>query len=124
MQMLIMFLIGCTFALAATIGLYFAHFRARTGDRLFLMFALAFWLLAVGWMAQAGVMVWETLHPPAETGELAADLSTPEANEMSVLVYIPRLLAFVCIIWGIIEKNRSSGTGRDEPSAAGAEVPE
>jgi hypothetical protein len=66
-------------------GLYFLRFWRDTRDRLFGIFAAAFWLLAVQRAALA-----LTVDP---TGE-------------QVLLYSVRLLAFVLILAAIIDKNR------------------
>jgi len=67
-------------------GLFFLKFWRDVGDRLFLLFAVAFGLLAVQRVALA----------------LIAD--TPEA---ALPLYGLRLLAFLIIIAAIIDKNRS-----------------
>jgi len=66
-------------------GLYFLRFWRDTRDRLFGIFAAAFWLLA----AQRAALAL-TVDP---TGE-------------QVLLYSVRLLAFVLILAAIIDKNR------------------
>jgi hypothetical protein len=70
----------------AVAGLHFLRFWKRSRDRLFLIFAIAFWVLA----AQR---VWLTL---------AAD--RPGA---AVYIYALRLLAFVLILVAILDKNRA-----------------
>ena len=66
-------------------GLYFLRFWRDTRDRLFGIFAAAFWLLA----AQRAALAM-TVDP---TGE-------------QVVLYSVRLLAFVLILAAIIDKNR------------------
>jgi len=66
-------------------GLYFLRFWRDTRDRLFGIFAAAFWLLA----AQRAALA------------LAAD-----PNGEQVVLYSVRLLAFVLILAAIIDKNR------------------
>jgi amino acid transporter len=66
-------------------GLYFLRFWRDTRDRLFGIFAAAFWLLA----AQRAALAL-TVDP---TGE-------------QLLLYSVRLLAFVLILAAIIDKNR------------------
>ena len=66
-------------------GLYFLRFWRDTRDRLFGIFAAAFWLLA----AQRAALAL-TVDP---TGE-------------QVVLYSVRLLAFVLILAAIIDKNR------------------
>jgi hypothetical protein len=65
-------------------GLFFLRFWARTGDRFFVMFACAFWLLAL-------------------TQTLLA-LAGMEREEQTWF-YLIRLAAFVLIIVAIIAKN-------------------
>jgi uncharacterized membrane protein len=65
-------------------ALFFLRFRRETGDRLFLVFSIAFALLAVQRLALA-------LTTRSET-----------------LIYGLRLLAFVLILAAIIDKNRKA----------------
>lgn len=65
-------------------GLFFLRFWMRTRDRFFLIFAGAFWLMALN----GAVIVW--LHVPKE--------------EQS-WVYLLRLAAFLLIIWAVLGKN-------------------
>ena len=67
------------------VGLYFLRFWRDTRDRLFGIFAAAFWLLA------------------AQRAALA--LSDDPMGEQ-LLLYSVRLLAFVLILAAIIDKNR------------------
>lgn len=69
-------------------GLFFLKFWRGVRDRLFLLFAVAFGMLAVQRVALA----------------LVAD--TPEA---ALPLYGLRLLAFLIIIIAIVDKNRSAG---------------
>jgi len=71
-----------------TAGLFFLQFWKRTGERLFVYFGVAFWILGIDWAAIGLV-----------------DLP----SEVRYSLYLPRLLAFLLIIVGIVEKNR----GRD-----------
>lgn len=82
------FLSGAIMMACAACGLFFFKTWKTNGDRLFLLFALAFWTLSV------------------ERWILAA---VEPANEFRPLVYIFRLIAFVLIVGAIVEKNRSSG---------------
>lgn len=66
-------------------GLFFLRFWTRTHEKLFLAFALAFWLLAAN----------QAL--PAMFGV---------AREEWTWVYLLRLLAFLIIIAAVIAKNR------------------
>lgn len=79
------FMLGIVAMAAASIGVFFHRFWRRTRDRLFLVFAAAFWLLAINWAAQAFVSRDETYYQA---------------------IYLLRLLAFAFIIAGIIGKNR------------------
>jgi len=78
-------------------GLFFLRFWRRTGDRLFLVFALAFWLLGL----QRLVFAFTAPVEESRTG-----------------LYLVRLFAFLLILWAIIDKNRAggaSGAGRGSP---------
>jgi hypothetical protein len=68
--------------------LFFLRFWKSTGDRLFVYFAAAFAVLSAHWIA-LGVL----------------DLPT----EIRFSLYVPRLIAFVLIILGIVDKNRRAG---------------
>lgn len=68
-------------------GLLFVRLWRQSADRLFLYFVAAFWLLAVHWAALAIV------NPPVETRHH---------------LFVVRLLAFVALIAGILDKNRRS----------------
>lgn len=66
------------------LGVFFLKFWRRTRDSLFLMFALAFWLLAINGFA----------------------VSASDGYELDVVwSYLVRLLAFVLIIVAIVRKN-------------------
>ncbi|WP_246166353.1 DUF5985 family protein [Sphingomonas sinipercae] len=68
-------------------GLLFLRFWRRTGDSLFVAFALAFALLGTGQTIQA-----------------LANLPTEERGA----IYLFRLLAFLLILFAIFRKNRAS----------------
>jgi hypothetical protein len=79
------FLQGASAMGCSICGLYFLRFWKESMDRLFLFFAIAFWLLALNY----------------------ALLGTIEfANESRVYVFVVRLLAFSLIVYGIVDKNR------------------
>ena len=80
-------LTGALGALYAIIGLFFLRFRARTGDRLFAYFASAFFLLAAQRFALTIARQW---------------------GESTTWIYGIRLVAFVLILWAIIDKNRAA----------------
>jgi len=71
-----------------TAGLFFLRFWKDTRDRLFGSFAAAFFLLAL----QRAL-----LTVAVDDGESRGALA----------LYVIRLLAFLLILWAIIEKNRS-----------------
>ncbi len=71
----------------AVAGLFFLRFWRETRDRLFGIFAGAFWLLAV-----QRVLLAVSQNP----------------NNEQVWLYGIRLLAFVLILIGIVDKNRGS----------------
>jgi len=68
-------------------GLFFLRFWRDTRDRLFAIFAGAFWLLAV----QRAVLT----------------VAVRQGDEGSVGIYGLRLVAFLLILYAIIDKNRS-----------------
>ena len=71
---------------AAAAGLFFFRFWRESGDRLFAFFGAAFWVLALSWILLA--------------------LIAP-ADETLPYVYAIRLLAFLLMIGGMVDKNRS-----------------
>ncbi len=76
----------------AVIGAFFLRFWRATRDRLFTMFALAFWALGLNWLG------------------LALLTTTDEAR---TAFYVVRLAAFVLILLAIVDKNRSIRTVSD-----------
>jgi hypothetical protein len=85
---MVTFLYGAAAMGCAVIGLFFWRFWRQSLDRLFLMFALAFWLLAVD-RTVLGVFAF--------------------ATEWREYVFLLRLGAFCLIIYGIFEKNLTRG---------------
>lgn len=71
---------GCTVA-----GFFFVRFYRQTRDRLFLLFATAFWVLGLNWVVLAFYRV---------------------AQETRHYTFLIRLLAFLIILFAIIDKNR------------------
>lgn len=71
-------------------GLFFLRFWKATADRLFLIFGIAFGILAV----QRSLLV-------VLEGE----------GEAHVSLYVIRLLAFILIVYAIIEKNSARPSG-------------
>jgi hypothetical protein len=73
------------------VGLFFLRFWRETRDRLFLMFALAFWVLAANWLG----------------------LGLTEEAETRTFFYVLRLIAFALIIIAIVDKNRKGSARAD-----------
>ena len=67
-------------------GLFFLRFWRKTRDRLFAIFAIAFWLLGLNWLA----------------------LAFTTQDEVKTWYYAVRLLAFVLILFAILDKNRAA----------------
>jgi Ca2+/Na+ antiporter len=81
------FMLGAIMMCYLVAGVFFLRFWKETRDRLFLMFSLAFWLLALN---QVGFVF------------------VAEGSESRSYFYLLRLLAFVLIVIAIAEKNRSA----------------
>jgi hypothetical protein len=79
------FLLGAIVMGCALAALFFVRFWHTTGDRLFGHFALAFGLLGLHWLLVA--------------------LTAP-GDEHRPLLYLVRLLAFLVVLAGIVDKNR------------------
>ena len=73
-----------------TAGLFFLRFWKDTRDRLFGSFAAAFFLLAL-------------------QRALLTVLVNDRESTVGLMLYGIRLLAFLLILWAIIDKNRSRG---------------
>lgn len=84
------FLLGGIVAMCLIAGLKFLLFWRKTHDRLFIIFAIAFWTLGANWLALAII----------------------NQDEARTVLYAVRLLAFLLILWGIIDKNRSPAPGQ------------
>lgn len=78
-------LLGAAAMASIVIGLFFVRYWRGTGDRLFGFFVAAFWTFAAHWLGLAIVQ--------------------PQVEGRHWL-YLLRLLAFLLIIVGIIDKNR------------------
>lgn len=87
MAMMNTFLSGGILAMSFAVGLFFLKFWKKSEDRLFAIFAVAFWLLAL---------------------ERVALFLTIDADETQPYVYLFRLTAFVLITIAVIDKNRRS----------------
>lgn len=81
-----LFIYGVLTAISVTIATFFLKFFRDSKDRLFGFFAAAFAVLAVDWLAHA--------------------LLVPR-HESQHYLFLIRLVAFVLIIAGIVDKNRS-----------------
>jgi len=68
-----------------TAGLFFLRFWRDSRDRLFLVFALAFFVLSLNWLAL---------------------VAAPVATGTHHFAYVIRLVAFVLLLVGIVDKNR------------------
>ncbi|MBI4518290.1 MAG: hypothetical protein HY699_21025 [Deltaproteobacteria bacterium] len=86
-----LFMFGATAMAWAVVGLFFLRFWKETADRLFLIFALAFWVLALGRVALS----------------FGAD-----ASEGAPVPYLIRLLGFCLILAAVWDKNRSGRSAR------------
>jgi uncharacterized membrane protein YcjF (UPF0283 family) len=79
------FMLGAIVTCCVVAATFFLRFWRKTRDRLFALFAAAFFLLAVNWVA----------------------LAFTRRDEMRTALYVVRLLAFVVILVAIADKNRS-----------------
>lgn len=86
------FLTGGTATACFAIGLYFLRFWLQTGDRFFVLFALAFWVFSANRLALVAI------------GD--------ESESARTLVYVIRLAAFLLILAAIVDKNRSAARPR------------
>lgn len=83
-QLLNQFLLGGIVMACLAAGLFFLRFYKRTADRLFVMFAISFWMLGLNWLMLAFI----------------------QRDEVRTALYVVRMLAFVLILVAIIDKNR------------------
>jgi hypothetical protein len=90
---MIQFLWGALSASASIVALLFLRFWRDTRDRIFLFFSAAFLMLCLNWSALVFI------EPRLETRHY---------------VYLLRLLAFMLIIAGVVDKNRRSASTRGE----------
>jgi Ca2+/Na+ antiporter len=88
------FLLGTIVLACFVIGMFFLRFWRKTHDRLFAIFAAAFWLMGLNWLLLAFV----------------------QQDEVKTWLYLLRLGAFVAILIGIIDKNRSRRLPQSESS--------
>lgn len=81
------FILGAIMLGFAVAAAFFARFYRQTRDRLFLLFSIAFGILA--------------------TNQIAL-LLIDERSEARTGAYVVRLLAFLVILYAIVDKNRES----------------
>ena len=81
------FLLGAMVTASFVAGLMFLRFWRKSRERLFVFFAISFWMLALNWLL----------------------LGYYRQTEVSTALYLIRLVAFLLILAGIVDKNR---TGR------------
>ena len=84
---MIQFLWGALSTACFVAGLFFLKYWRRSRERLFLIFAAAFWVFSLHWVGLSLV------DPTAEKG---------------TFFYLLRFFAFALIIGGIVDKNRTS----------------
>lgn len=97
-----LFLMGAIMMGFAVAGLFFLRFWRRTGDRLFLIFALAFWLLGLNRLALVLIAGAESQEPDA-------------------IFYVIRLVGYVLIIVAILDKNLRHQTGPGSAAAGSSD---
>lgn len=83
-------LLGAIAMAAFTIALMFIRFWRTTRDRFFLFFAAAFALMGSGRVVLGAV---------------------PHSDDQTPVIYLIQLLAFVVIVFAVIDKNRRSRDG-------------
>lgn len=84
------FLSGGVMALSLVATIFFARFRARTGERLFTVFAIVFGLLTI---------------------ERCALLFVGGPGETRGWMYLIRFAAYLILVIGIVDKNRRGRRG-------------
>ena len=84
------FMLGAIAMSCVVAASFFLRFWRKTGDRLFGLFGLAFGMLGLNWVA----------------------LAFTRGDELRLMLYAVRLLAFVVILVAIIDKNRARAAGR------------
>ncbi len=84
MQMTEIFMSGMATMGFFVAGLFFFRFWSRTGERLFVIFGIAFWLLAVN--------------------QIFSNASNHPSEELAY-VYVLRIIAYLMLIAGIVAKN-------------------
>lgn len=87
------FFAGIAVATLSASGLFFFRFWKQSHDHFYLLFALAMGLLAV----ERAALIF-IVHP--------VGVLSPEMHEGATWIYLIRLVAFLAILWAIIDKNR------------------
>lgn len=82
------FMLGACVIACAAIGLFFLRFYRKTRDGLLAIFAVSFWILGFNWLALAFI----------------------QTDEVRTWLYAVRLVAFVLLLAGIVQKNLSRPT--------------
>lgn len=89
------FIHGVSFFACLVIGLHFLKFWKVSRDKLFGFFCASFWILGL------------------ERFFIAS--STSNGDEIGTWIYLLRILAFLLILFAIVDKNRSSQKSGIEP---------
>lgn len=87
MEALNTFAYGMLTALSFIAGVFFVRYWRQTRDRFFVFLVIAFWALAANWASLAG----------------------NSNEEHAAYFYLPRLVAFLVLLVGIVDKNRRAG---------------
>jgi hypothetical protein len=80
------FLHGAITFASAAIALFFLRYWRSTGDRLFVMFSAAFWLLALHWLLSSAF------------------------PHITTQAHVLRFLGFALIAVAVLDKNRKAGS--------------
>jgi uncharacterized membrane protein YeiB len=92
-----LFIDGAILMAYCVAGLFFLRFWVRTHDRLFVLFATAFFILAVNRIFQVALV-----------------LRVNAGDESQMIVYGIRLVAYLIILVAIVDKNRAIGSRRSD----------
>jgi uncharacterized membrane protein len=87
---MLMFLWGANALACWAVGVLFLRYWRHTRDRLFVFFAAAFWVLCLSWTILA------LADPP---------------DEARHFIYVIRVIAFLLLIFGIVDKNKRGSVG-------------
>ena len=89
MEEILQFLYGGLTVMCIAVGVFFLRYWFAERDRFFLFFMVAFWSLGAGW---------------------GVHLIYASSSESGAQVYVARLVAFLLIIAGIVDKNRRAAS--------------